>query len=234
MTISKKDAKYLFILLDLVILVVGYAVVYNHFNNKAEELRTETAGLQAQLTELRGYSSNLDQYKTGIQSDESTINQVLADFPTDVRYEDLIMYATDMRDKLGLQLTSLDFEPLTLLQEFDSLQDDGNGQYTQVTRSAYSIGMTVSCDLSYKQMKSMIDYIASSTGRTTLDTLNVSYNSTTGELTGSVALTKYFITSGNDPYVATMVPQIALGRSDLFGTVSPSTQAETQPQSTTP
>ena len=221
MSISKRDAKFLIILLDIIILVVGYAVVYNHYNNKAEALKTETAGLQPQLQELRTYYSNLDKYKAGIKSAEDTISQDLGNFPTDVRYEDLIMYATNMQTKLGLKLSSLDFQPLTLLQEFDSLQDAGNGKYVPLTRRAYSIGMIVSCDLGYKEMKSMINYIASSTGRTTLDSLDVSYNSTTGSLTSSVTLTKYFITSGSDPYVATQVPQISLGRNDLFGTIAP-------------
>lgn len=220
MTISKRDAKLLLILLGIIILLVGYLAVYNPYVNKTEAVEAETAALQPELTELQGYYQNLDTYEAGIDSAAGTIDNEMANYPTDVRPEDLIMYAIKLEDKIGLSVSSISFSGAEDILDFQLPVKADDGTYSLRDVSAYSSGMTVNCNLGYQQLKDMIDYIADTEHRTSLDTVSVNFNSEDGKLIGTATINKYFVAGADETYVPTEVPNVPLGTDDLFGTFS--------------
>lgn len=217
MHISKRDANLLLILLGILLFVAGYFTVYLPYQNKTEELQAEIAALQPTLSELKGYEEKLDSYKAGIDEMEGKIAAEMARFPSDVRPEDFVVYAIELEEKIGLDVTSLDFAEPALISQFDGIKKDGSA-YTVTPLTAYRYAATAKCSLSYEELKDLIRYINDTPLCTKLNNLSVSFDAESGELIGSVALDKYFVSSGSDPYVPTRVPSVRLGTGNLFGT----------------
>lgn len=219
MTLSKRDIKLLFILLGAVFLLIGYFAVYSPYTAKAETVESETNELKPRLEELRGYFQNLDVYEKDINSAKQTIRTEMKRYPSDVRPENMILYAQTIRQNFGVDITGLSFDtPLSILT-FQGVEQQGDD--TQVRElTAFRRSMTITCNLSYRQLKDMIAYINSTEQRTAVDSVNISYDSESGELTGDATLVQYFITGEGDKYIAAEVPDVELGRENLFGTMS--------------
>lgn len=216
MTISKRDAKLLLVLLGIVILLVSYLAVYSPYATQTEELESEISALRPQLQELQGYNDNLAAYQAGIQDFSAQMTDEVSHYPSAIRTEDLILYALELRDRTGMDISGISFtdpEEMTALQILG-----GDGAFKDAT--AYRTTMTLSCTLDYDGLKTLADYVASTGDRTALDAVSVSYNAESGALIGSATVDKYYITAGDEDYVPTQVPDVPLGTDDIFGTVT--------------
>lgn len=220
MTIRKRDAKLLLILLGVVILLIGYFAVYSPYSALADDVASQTDALRPQLTKLQGYEQNLGTYRTGTAKASSSIGAELKRYPADVRPEDMVMYAETLRTNFALNIKGISFGQPAPLLRFKGIQAKGSAIGTR-DLTAYRRSMTITCDLSYQKMKDMIDYINSTGLRASIESITVSYDAGAGRLTGDAVLDQYFITGGGDKYTATQVPDTPLGKSDLFGTISP-------------
>lgn len=219
LNISKKDAKLLFILLGICILLVCYLTVYSPYTKKAEQTEAEIGQLRPVLTELQGHYANLSLYNAGIDNSREFIAEECEKYPTDVRSEDLIMYAIRLEEKIGLDITSIAFSDPVPALTFQSMKEDADGEEYACEMHAVQISMSITFNLTYEEFKELMDFIADTRYRTSLNNIAVSFDSESGGLTGSATIDKFFLTDGADEYSATSVPNVELGRDDLFGTV---------------
>ena len=218
MTISKRDAKLLLILLGIVIFIVAYLAVYNPYISRTEEIQAEISGLQPSLTELSEYHGKLDTYRAGAEKARQTIEEELEKYPVSVRPEDYVMYAITLEKEIGLDIDSIAFTAAKPMLSLRLPYQSGNGQYAFRDVTAYQSGMNISFSLDYLQLKRAIDYIAATRHRTSLDTVSISFNPENGKLLGTATVKKYFISAGDEPYEATRVPSVPIGTDNLFGT----------------
>lgn len=217
MTIRKRDIKLLLILAGIVLLAVSYFLVYQTYTAKAQTAEAAAQQLAPRLAQLRGYEQNLSRYRSETGKAEESIAAQMVRYPTDVRPEDMVMYAQTLGQTCGLDINKIAFaDPVSVLT-FKSVNAKGSGT-SDLT--AYERSMTISCNLSYPGLKQMIDAVNGSALRTTVNSVSVSFDSETGQLTGNIQLSKYFITGNDSPYTPTTVPNMPLGKSNLFGTVS--------------
>lgn len=79
---------------------------------------------------------------------------------------------------------------------------------------------------SYNSLKSAIAYLTTQTGRMTIDNINVAYDTTTGNLSGTIGVNMYSMTNTGSAYQKPSVDGIALGKENIFGTIE--IPAETQ------
>lgn len=220
MTMRKRDAKLLLILLGVAILLIGYFAVYVPYTSLADDVTAQTEALKPRLNQLRGYYENLSSYRNETARIKEDITAEMERYPSDVRPEDLIMYADNLRQNYGLNINSITFgEPSSMLQ-LKGIGQKGNGTGL-ISMTAYRRTMTITCGISYQKLKDMLTYMNSTDRKTTLDSLTISYDSDTGELSGRAVLAQYFIASDNYAYSPTEVPQTALGKSNLFGSMTP-------------
>ncbi len=71
----------------------------------------------------------------------------------------------------------------------------------------------------YASLKDMVDYLADQTGRMTLDNVNASFDSTTGNLTGSVTVKLFSMAGTGKTYTEPDAGSVAYGTSNIFGTI---------------
>jgi hypothetical protein len=223
MKISGRDRKLILILVGILIFVLNYVFVYSRFNDMADTAAADNTALKPQLATLQGYYQNLSQYQSKITADQQIIQTQMALYPNDVRSEDGIMYTADIEQNLGVKIDSVSFaEPETVMQ-IRGITSGANGTYTQVPMTAFRRAITFNCSMSYEQLKKVVHYIYATQNYTKLNTVTVSYDSGTGNLSGNFIVDKYYITGGDTVYHQTQVPSMNLGTDNPFGTVSSGT-----------
>ncbi|NCC66650.1 MAG: hypothetical protein EOM14_00455 [Clostridia bacterium] len=220
MKISKRDQSLLFVLLGLVVVLAAYFGVYNHFTSKAEAASAEKANLQPRLEELQGYYSNLPVYQDGIEDISQAVETEIKSFPSDVRSEDMIVYGNELESKLEITVTDMSFSAPSLVSQFSIPKQNESNETELVPYAALSTEMSISVQMSYKQMLDFINYIYNKSKHTTLETITVSYDGETGGLVGSATMTKYFMSDSEYEYDETNVGDYNKGVSNPFGTVT--------------
>ncbi|MEA4966114.1 MAG: hypothetical protein VB055_09870 [Oscillospiraceae bacterium] len=216
-TITKKDAKLLLVLLGILILLVGYLAVYTKYSNLTDDMNGEIKDLKVTADELQGYYDKLDTYRAGIDAADAVVTAELAKYPSAVRYEDQVMYAIGLQEDTGLEVTGIAYANPVQVSAFQRLTRDGNTvTASNVTAMEYPVTLTM--NLTYAQLKGLISYVDATELRTALDIVSVSFDAEIGNLTGSVVINQYSVSDGTEPYAATEVPDVPLGVSDLFGT----------------
>lgn len=220
MSISKRDQSLLLVLLGLVVVLLAYFFVYNNFKGKADAAQAENASLQPRLEELQSYYSNLPVYQDGIEEISDKVEKELNSFPGDVRSEDMIVYGNELETKLGLTVSNMSFSEPQLVSQFSVPKQDENDETVLVPYAALSAEMNISAQMSYKQMLDFITYIYDKSVHTTLENISVSYDSETGNLTGSATMTKYFMSDSEYVYEETKVGEYTSGVTNPFGTTT--------------
>jgi hypothetical protein len=228
MTISKRDAKLLLCLLGIGIFLLFYLAVYGNLNSQAEKVRADTAALMPELTELRGYNTNRETYQKGIDDAKALISELSVRYPNDVRAEDKIMFASALEQQVGLHISDASFSDPVLLLEFPTVQENGDSHVT-VPLSAYSSGMSISCTMTYPELKAAINYVYSQGYVQSLDSVSVSFDSATGELYGSMSILKYYITGADSTYHPTEVPDFPTGTNNIFSSITTAPATPAQP-----
>lgn len=221
----KRDVNLLLILLAIIVFLVLYFLVYSKFNAKTEALEKEIDGLKPRLMDLQEKSRQIDTYNQSIKSDGADFNKMMLRYPNDVRPEDQIMYIVNLEESVGLTSDAISFGEKKSVLEFKGVKEDKDGNYQTVPLTGFQAPMTVSCKMGYQQMKDAVAFINKTNYSTVLDSLAISYDKSTGELGGVLAVSKYYISGMDNTYYETNVDGVNLGTANIFGTtgvVSPS------------
>ncbi len=234
MTISKRDLKLVFILCGLLIFIGVYVGVYTKFDSKTVQLQADIADLQLRLEQLQGYYENLSFYEDGIASSRKEIEKKLDEYPNDVRAEDGIMYADKLEKEVGITISSAVFSEPEAIMELRGVLENEDGSYQVTNFNAVYTAIDYTCTLNYQQLKNMIYYVNHTKNLTKLNNVSISYDATTGELAGNVAVDKYFIRGADANYYPTEVPSMRMGTKNIFGTVTTNTAPANGAVTTTP
>lgn len=216
---KKKNINLLLILLGVVILLVGYLMVYRPTVEKTDAVNQEREALMPELHTLQDYYSHLDQYYDGIEESQRIIKEETERYAADVRNEDLIMYAMDAEARTGILVNTIRFNGMRQLLSYPTVNEEGKTTEGN-TRYVWQNGMSFECDMDYDQMKALIDFINLSDPRYSLEALKISFASDTGILSGTADINGYFINGSDYTYEETRIPGIAIGNNNLFASQS--------------
>lgn len=95
-------------------------------------------------------------------------------------------------------------------------ENAGNEDSTPVL---YRTQDTMQFTCTYASLKELVDYLASQKGRTTIDNINASFDSTTGNLTGTLSVNLFSMTGTTNSYTEPDAGSVAHGTGNLFGTI---------------
>lgn len=172
-----------------------------------------------ELARLKEHEAQLQFYLTSIEENRLLVDSIMDIYPEEVLSEGQIIFADHLQDDVGITVTNAAFQPFKSLNRFNITRfiDDVD---TRVPVSAYLATTTYQGAFTYPQLKSMIDYTQSDAYRTVIDTLNISYDGGSGELTGTMVVNKYFLTTSEYVYDPTVIPPIESGTTNPFGTIT--------------
>jgi hypothetical protein len=219
MSISKSTAKYLLMFLGVLIFLAGYFLVYMDFSNKTDALTAETKTLQDRFDLLSGYEGGLQKYKDAIDQDKTEIGETLGKYTSAERPEDFIMLATELENNIGLTVTSMSFTDPVQVYSITGIGElkDYSAPSAPLELTSCMLSSTIGTTMSYSQMKQALDYIGRQKDVTKLNSLNINYDSTTGLITGSFAVDKYYITGRDIEDHQLNIPYTNIGKDVLMG-----------------
>lgn len=217
MKVSKRDAKLLLVLAGLLVFLGLYLGVFNRFQAKADAVRQSINELQPQLDELEQQYLDLAKYEQGIRDYRSSVETELAAYPVGIKEEDFLSWLLRLEAREGIRIDSVSFDAPALLSEFPAVMEKG-GADAHTTMDAYRAGVVMVGQMTYPQLKSVVDALYADDVQTSLDSVALSYNMETGKLTGTFAIARYYVQWEDSVYEAEPVPETPLGVNDPFGT----------------
>lgn len=215
--------------------VLGAAFLYWTNGTKVPEVEKETTDLTNRNADLKQKENNLTMlynsmpfYLEEIDRLKLEAETMLDEFPTYMYLEDKIMYSdtllkTDLR---GYNLESFNYGASSYIMSvsYGGSEDNMLDLYSVNLSGKYS-------DLTYKQVKELLDYGLTSSQRFVMQSIKMGYNEETGYLSGDISFSTYFISGQEEPYDFPVTVVDGMGDSnrvdDLFG-------ARVQPQPTEP
>jgi hypothetical protein len=229
MNISKRDIKMLLILFGIVIFVLCYFLVYLSYTEENEYLLEDIDDASFEYSRLMAFQNMLPVYHEAIQRSEQFILEAQAEYPTDIRAEDLIMYVVDLQQSVGIDSGGITFIQPADIMTVRGLVETENGGYSFAPQNAYRTGVNLNCSLTYQQLKDLVNYVYTEGSKASINSISLSYNSSTGLLYGSVVIHKNFLSSHDMEYVATQIPEMRVGLPNPFGVIR---RAAPQPEPT--
>ena len=127
------------------------------------------------------------------KANEQTQEQINEVEGTDTKAEGALADATEAAVSDAADLT----DQTVLFRRLDTLQFNGT----------------------YDSLKDAVDYLASRSGRMTLDSVDASFDASTGNLIGTITVNMFSMTGTGSTYTEPDAGSVALGRKDLFGTI---------------
>lgn len=226
MNISKHDQKLILVLLGILIFLGAYFGICKTYNSKRTNTESQISELSVELDTLRAYSADQSSYQSEIDRIGAEINSTLSKYPSDVRSEDLIMFAIDLEEKIGIKIDNIAIVAPDPVSNF-SIPKEAQDGIKIAPVASMRIGMTINCSLSYEQMKKLLDYVYASSKKSDVSNVSVSYSSETGALNATISMDKYFIASEDYTYSETDIPSVSLGTDNPFGTFTVTAETPT-------
>lgn len=224
-TLSNRDKVLLLVLAGVLILFAVYMTVVKDYNAKRDAAEAQLAELTPQLQQLQEYEANQKNYAAKTTKMGNEIATQMQRFPNDIRSEHIILNAKTLQDALGIKIQSVGSEPAALLSSFQLPLKDESGQYVMQNVYAFTTGENIQCTMGYDQFKSLLDFIYSQNEYTALKSVSVTYDSETGGLSGTAAITKYFIVPEKYVYTKANTEGVQQGVTNPFGTTKSSGKA---------
>ncbi len=247
MKISKKDIQLLVALAGILIAVAAYFFVYQNFNEKAESLEAENMELASEVARLEALDAKRDTYIAHTNEMKGEIIEFENRFPADILPEDSIMTVKIMEDNTNTTVASISFgganevvyaqggagenaEQSTTEQATDQQNVDGATdaegaqggvivatQYADTKMYEYPLGISIQC--TYDDFKGLVKYIYNQQNRMSVEGVNIGYDATNNQLSGSMTLNTYYLLGTEKVYTPVNIPSTQLGVDTIFGNI---------------
>lgn len=207
MKFLKQNWKALIALLLLVATAAVYFKVYvpekEAYERKVVELNTMITALQTTIAENLRYVEIQDELPPANEAIEMSRLELYKKFPSVLKEEDQIMYVLYLEEIFGTEIyfNFGDIVPMATLSDGSVL---GN------------LTLTVNYNTSYDGFKEMIDYLASDSRITSVQTASMQYDAASDTAIGSLTLSCYTLTSAEVPYQAPDVDKPAVGKDNIY------------------
>lgn len=250
MKVNKRDVLILLGLIGILAAVASYFLVYQPNIEAAEVLEQENSELQARINDLSSKMANKDSYVEQTEEMNREMDTILSKFPVDVREEDAILLAINQELVAPMMISNVsitantpvvlpdaDEEDVEHTYEIDEIEEyeaqEGIGDDSQPVGDTVSNGtgtnkpsvlmernVTMSYLVSYDGLKRGIKNISVQDNRMSINNLSVSYDETTGLLSGTTVVDMYCIPGQADKeYEEPNFSSVLLGSDNIFGSL---------------
>ncbi|MCM1105881.1 MAG: hypothetical protein NC355_02955 [Blautia sp.] len=111
----------------LLVFIVVVALLRPRFEEERTTLEAENGVLAGQLQQVRDLEANLSTYTQQTDMFEKQIAEIIDKYPSNVREEDVVLYARDLTEGADIDVTSITINPANLLYALNApvLTDGG-------------------------------------------------------------------------------------------------------------
>lgn len=218
MKLTKRDIGLLLGAFGVLIAVAVYSLVYTPYSEKTASLKSELATLKEQEARYQELAANQQFYKDEIERLNQENKALFDGFPADIQPETEIMYVVELEENVDIEVPSVNYGTATSLTGASETTEEGE-VVSSGMMDAYVVPMNLSYSASYQGLKDTITYTSNHQNRMVVDTVSAAYDSTTGQVTGSMTFNMYYVTGTDKVYEEPYVPHVQTGISNIFGTI---------------
>lgn len=226
---NSEVTKLLLVFVLVVLLaIMGYSYVYVPQREKLNKLVEENFELEKNMIILQNKTRDEAMYKEKINASKEAMTEVMNRYAAGHTPEKSIMLVDTMVNEIGIELPNISFgspSALTNVQMPIVKSTEGETGEASYTVDYYNVGITseslsMSYKCTYEQMKKFVDFLNAYPERMNISSVSVSYDSETGNLSGSLLLNLYAVTGTDKQYVDPEITDIRLGDENIFGNVT--------------
>lgn len=214
---DKKILTYI-VVVGLLVFVAVYFLIYQKYHDKAVAIESQNAALEQRVSQLKQFYDDMDKNKAEISSMQQQVQEWLAEFPADVKEEDIIVMALETERDAAVAYTNINIADREALRTIpaSTVSLSGMENLTQdlifVKRLTSYVNTT-----DYKNMKNVVQIINDSDNRLSISKITYSKNKETGLLDGTVEVTFYSVIGDGKVYEPQKLADYESGLEDLFG-----------------
>ena len=207
------------LLFSVLIIALAFLFGYKKLENKAASLRNENDSLEQRIGSLKQYFDTEEQNKADTEAMTNGINDILAEYKGDARYEDAIYEAFNLFEA---SYNSMEFDGIGFASPFvlkdipietvQAAQIEGLDQAIKF----YQFDVSYSGKISYEGLKGVAEEINTGDYNLAVGQMNYQLNSD-GFIDGKTMVSFYSVDGANLPYTAPPVSKYETGIYNLFG-----------------
>ncbi len=233
--VSKRDKCLLIGLFGVLFLLLAWLYGYTPLQEKTATLEAENVTLKAKADLYQAINANLPTYEEEIRQMENKIATIGNSYPVYISREDEILFLANMENTYvsdiavenitmsaveeiiaNVQVETADTEAVT--QEAAAATETAVAAGPDIHMFKQPVNYSFRC--TYKGAKDMISHLYAQTDKKSIEGMTLAYDSTTGNLMGSVDLNQYYMTGIDKLYQPTSVPAVPKGVRDVFHTIN--------------
>ena len=224
--------------------LLGYLLVWNNLTEKTDILNTENASLQEEVDKLQDLADHKEQYINDTATMKKQNEEIIGEFPAEVRVEDEILYADKTEKSFITTIKGVSMPgsnkvevaaPVTetVAADGEATEESANvateeGEVVENTDTnepvtpsidLYQTPVTIDFDASYETVKDIIAELTSDKAeKKSIDVVSINFSEETGDLEGSMTYSMYSLTGTDKTYSEPSVSGVGVGTPNLFNT----------------
>ncbi len=219
MKIKESEIKILLIVLGIGAAIASHMLVRQPTEEAIVILESQIAAATTEKARLKEIEARLDVILLETEENQKIVEYELMKYPEDILTETFIMYTDTMEHDLDLVVDGVNITVPSLLQKMEITRRVEEAD-VDMTVAGYLTTLSFGMNFTYSQLKSFIEYVHSESYRTVVNNISIAYNASTGHLSGSTVIYKYFITTPSYVYEPTEIPMVPTGNDNPFGTLT--------------
>ncbi|MDY3274993.1 MAG: hypothetical protein SOX33_04255 [Agathobacter sp.] len=245
---NSTEKKLLIILLGVIIFVACYFLGFQKLQAEADALEIENVALEGKVAELKIKIEKQEEYEKETAKMQEELRMFFNEFPVYVQVEDGIMDVIDLEVDADTFISSLTFgesvavdvttpttenaatvaedtadadsateAPATDASTTETAETSTGGAASRYT--LYETPMDIVYETTYDGAKELIQNIVSSGDKKSITGLVLTFDSSTGILSGTTTYANWFISGQDKTYDGANIPNVPTGTDNIFGTI---------------
>lgn len=231
MTVSKKDIQLLLVVIGIGAVALVYTLYFKPTTEDTELLVAENRELNTEVAMLEDLLTKKDFYESEIERYNKEITELYERFPSGMSPEDVTAELIDMENETNISVVNYRYGSATQFytpmgENTEDViareeQDVESGeQMKPLVGMVEPVSFAFSSDLG--QFSQLANYVVARQNRDVIDSVSLTYDSSTGLLSGSLNLNKYYVTGLSKPYTPAVFEGVVLGTDNMFSTMTSS------------
>lgn len=232
--------RLIFILSGLLIFLLTFFLLFQKNMEKVKKLESSNVELQGQIEFLSNLQIQVNKMKESSEQKQKEIEKYSQEFPCKMTQQKVISNLYHLWVDSGMELRSIKpGSEQTFFKDgkYLSLSEEGEGSNTEAQNTEISeveknpeskvpfnqmVGKVTSYDVEVsgtrKQVLKAFDWISNNPEHMSLSGISLSFDTSTGKLTGTIVVNFYSLNGNGVPYEEPDISSIILGNEDVFGT----------------
>lgn len=205
--IPKRLERVLLYVGGILLVAVVYVFVFQKLQVSNEELKNQVSKLTTENEQLIQMKNDQKSHEEDIKKFSKEIERIVNDFPADALEEDAVMFANQLEINQAVSVSDIYYANRNRIKKG---KKSGYILYATPVEYTFTSG--------YESLKNMVAEILRADEKKNVENINLSYDSESGKLRGTLMMNEYSLTGDGRQYQPKDIGDVATGNANPFAT----------------